>query len=301
VFEITSKTTVKQDAVPGNFWDKWGVYGQVAVDLQSRKAAIDIVSAYHNNDNRVVEMCEAHELGHVEWYEDAIDYRPDITAQDVNDDGLMWTQEVDAWLRAIEDGKLTYLLGTLVLDCLNSYRQYTDDDGWFAARYVIEDLCDEPELLAMYQPIEPDPQEQGEGGKPQGAPKVTDDGSDPTQGDSKDSEKGDGSEGSDKTQSDEGGDGKNGDGELNQNEGFEDGEFEDFEGEVKPGNRGGRQKGTKNPNAERDEWILGEGWIHISSGRDSLSDALNDKGWSAKDLPLIVEATLETQEGGNEW
>jgi hypothetical protein len=213
---------------------------------------------------RIKELGRNHELGHIEQIQERVDNKPDLTCADLRDESLFNT-EVDAWVRTLD--RISLDEGKFILDSLSSYKsQAEDEDEWENGRKQIQGFCTLPHVLAEYEPLNWDEDDEG-GGAGMPTPLFFDDAGE------LDEEMGGGGEGR------------------------EDDNWEMFGDENSPGKPGNKPGGDEGEGGEGDEWDP-EG--HRDD--DTPWDFHEDKGDPDLDDPsAIAAAQLHGMQGLHDW
>jgi len=142
-----------------SFERKWKAkgYSMVTPDMNRGAIRLDLNSRARAD---VAVLVNLHEIGHLSV---ADDVRDSGETFDVLKKYDPFQVEVEAWVRGLESHvwPATYEMGTLILDCLNSYRRALGVSAteWIAARKVIMSLFpreDTKRKLFLYDPLEPE-------------------------------------------------------------------------------------------------------------------------------------------------
>jgi hypothetical protein len=151
-------TEVTKHPSDGYLLDKWGIDGMAIMDRDLLHART-VVKPAPGSDTALSRLAEAHELGHLQFFEDRLTNEPNLTWDDLMASEI-WFTEVDAWLRALDYyGTITVTEGQFILDCLYSYsKAYSTNEEWWEAKLIIAGHGGNETTrgeLANYKPLEP--------------------------------------------------------------------------------------------------------------------------------------------------
>jgi len=162
--KVTETLNERGPAMPGGIGKKWAVDGRTIYPetLDTVRVEVDYIPERYTaaTKGHVIALARRHEHGHASVAGDMLLNSNVKDAWTMLQKYAKWDNEVEAWMRGLENAVIDFDDVMFILDCLNTYRRGVPatDEQWDAARELIAVVYDGPKKDVFdYVPLEPDP------------------------------------------------------------------------------------------------------------------------------------------------